>query len=176
MKINISPIIKNHINTLYDAKNNKISIVDVLTFYVLPGVLFYPIYKNNILLDKDFYNVSITFFGIFIALLLNIEVAIFGIFTRKWSIEGKEIIKKDKFDERNKIIKEVDSNISYLTILCIFSLFYFIFVYCCVGGNVFNNICYISMVSAYLYLHFGLTLLMVVKRSHALFQREYNEK
>lgn len=103
MKINISHIIKSHINTLYYAKNNKISIVYLLTFYVLPGFLVYPIYKNNILLDKDFYNVSITFFGIFIALLLNIEVAIFGIFTRKWSIEGKKIIKKDKFDERNKI-------------------------------------------------------------------------
>ncbi|NHO34443.1 hypothetical protein GOB85_18495 [Acetobacter sp. LMG 1636] len=136
-------------------------------------MVVYPSYKYKLILSKDFYNLSITFFGIFIALLLNIEVAIFAIFTRKWKNNSDE--NGEKFSERNKLISEVDSNISYLVLVCFFALFFCLAVFGVSSIKDSYNSWYASCVLIYFYGHFGLTLLMIIKRSHALFQREYRE-
>lgn len=173
MKIGVLCVLKNHFNTLYNANTNKISFVDIILFYVVPALFIYPSYKYNLVLSKDFYNLSITFFGIFIALLLNIEVAIFSIFTRKW--KNKSDGNGEKFSERNKLISEVDSNISYLVLVCFFSLFFCLTAFGINSIDNTYNFWYMSCILIYFYIHFGLTLLMIIKRSHALFQREYRE-
>ncbi|GLQ67191.1 hypothetical protein [Gluconobacter kondonii] len=169
----MTDIVIDHFNTLRD-ENKKINNFDVFIFFVVPIIFGVIINLLHIRFDKDFYNTSITFFGIFIALLLNIQVAIFGIFTRKWSKNSDEnIIVEYKFEIRNKLINEVDCNISYLVFICIISLVYFILVYSILTQTKMSNRILYSDISAFIYSHFLLNLLMVTKRSHALFSEEY---
>ena len=83
MKIDFRQIVLDHFDTLRNAKTGKISIFDIGLFFGLPIALSVVTYFFAITFDRDVYNVSITFFGIFVALLLNVQVAIFGIFQRK---------------------------------------------------------------------------------------------
>jgi hypothetical protein len=128
-------------------------------------------YLNRFFVGPDFYNISITFFGIFIALLLNIQVAVFGIFLRKWEKpEDKRYADQiaKKAQDRNILLREVNTNISYLVLISFFALIIFL---------VFYTLKYIDGIfaafSVFIYSHFLLTLLMIIKRSHAIFQGEY---
>lgn len=68
-KIDIIPIIKDHVLTLKDAQTGKMSIVDFFSFYFIPlGAAIFS-YNKCQSLDRESYSISITFFGIFIALL-----------------------------------------------------------------------------------------------------------
>ncbi len=123
--------------------------------------------------SKDFYNVSVTFFGVFVALLLNFQVAAFGIYNRKWNISDDEKLSQKQMEEmevRRQLLKEINANISYLILISILSILLFIFLYTVEkAGRVAATISWI------IYIHFILNLLMVVKRSHILFRREYDE-
>lgn len=130
-------------------------------------------YFLNLRLDKDVYNVSITFFGIFLALLLNLQVAIFAIFQRKWALPEDERlreIQKGELRDRRQLLSELNANISYLTIVSCISLTTMLIFYVrqMVSG-------WQPALTAALYAHFLLTLLMIIKRSHALFQKEYRD-
>lgn len=130
-------------------------------------------YFMSIRLEKDVYNVSITFFGIFLALLLNLQVAIFAIFQRKWALpEDVRLreIQKGELRDRRKLLSELNANISYLTIVSCISLATMLIFYVrqMVSG-------WQPALTAALYAHFLLTLLMIIKRSHALFQKEYRD-
>jgi hypothetical protein len=173
MKIDISRIVLDHLGTLRDAETRKISLFDISVFFLLPlvsGVLCNFIRES---VSVEFYNVSITFFGIFIALLLNLQVAIFGIFLRKWDLPTDERlaeIKREKLDERNFLLGQLNANISYLILICCGALVFFLIMF----ATCYNNSIW-AAVSVALYAHFMLTLIMVVKRAHALFQREYKD-
>lgn len=155
--------------------NNKsnISLSDIFIFYLLPIGLGLFAYGSYLCLEKDVYNVSITFFGIFLALLLNLQVAIFGIFQRKCKPQEYERlneIQNNRLRERRQLLGELNANISYLTMISCISL----------SAMLFFHIQ--QMVTGWqpaftvaLYSHFLLTLLMIIKRSHALFQKEYRD-
>lgn len=171
MKINIVGIIRDHISTLYDARNGNLSRTDVITFLVLPIFFSAIAFHGNFSVKAEFYNVSITFFGIFIALLLNIQVAIFAIFQRKWDkpVDKKLAdIQESKISERNIILKELNANVSYLVLFCCVTLLASVVFYA------LNWTAWLApAIIVLLYCHFFLTLIMIVKRSHALFQMEY---
>ncbi|QDH74990.1 hypothetical protein FKQ52_09375 [Brevundimonas sp. M20] len=126
---------------------------------------------SSIKFDSNFYNVSITFFGIFIALLLNVQVAVFGIFQRKWEKpedENLAEIQKSKLEQRRSLLGELNSNLSYLILISCFSLVTFLVFFVFPFRGSFS-----SVISCVLYGHFVLTLMMSVKRAHTLFQMEY---
>lgn len=83
MKLDIQSIVRDHCRTLVDKQSLKPSIADFVIFFGLPLIIAIFVGKRGFLLKTDVYNVSVTFFGIFIALLLNMQVAIFAIFQRK---------------------------------------------------------------------------------------------
>lgn len=173
MKIGISSILRDHISTLRSDGRKKTSTTDVLIFYLLPITMGVISYFLNLRLDKDVYNVSITFFGIFLALLLNLQVAIFAIFQRKWALPEDERlreIQKGELRDRRQLLSELNANISYLTIVSCISLTTMLIFYVrqMVSG-------WQPALTAALYAHFLLTLLMIIKRSHALFQKEYRD-
>ncbi|WGJ14034.1 hypothetical protein QEV83_15425 [Methylocapsa sp. D3K7] len=121
--------------------------------------------------SKDIYNVSITFFGIFAALLLNLQVAAFGIFQRKWEIPGDQKMaemQESTLKIRRVLLKEINSNISYLILVSSVAIIVFLLLYITDWKSALP-----SALAVCLYWHFILTLLMIIKRSHALFQREY---
>lgn len=171
MKINIIGIILDHLGTLRDAKTRRIMKSDIFAFILLPvaaGAMWHLFGPS---LDKDAHNVSITFFGIFIALLLNIQVAIFAILQRKWdppSDEKLKLVQQGKLKERLRLLSELNVNISYLILFCCLALVWFLILF------VYRSCTQItSAISVTIYVHFLFTLIMIVKRSHALFQREY---
>lgn len=79
-KLDVSGIINQHVKTLRRYGSENVSKTDLFTFYGIPGITSTLIYAINTPLVHDAYNVSITVFGIFIALLLNVQVAIFAVF------------------------------------------------------------------------------------------------
>lgn len=171
MKINILPILIDHFNTLRNAKNGRYSIFDFILFYASPIAGSIASLFLCVKFDDSFYNLSITFFGIFIALLLNVQVAVFGIFQRKWTEPEDEIlaeIQADKLDQRRVLLGELNANLSYMTLFSCAALIAFL------GFFVFDvpTIVAASVTTA-LYVHFILTLMMSVKRAHTLFQMEY---
>jgi hypothetical protein len=164
-----------HLNTLRDDNSHKISIGDMMVFYAAPMAIGVAVfYWKPFSLSKDISNASITFFGIFIALLLNIQVAAFNIFQRKWEEpEDSRIreIERQRLDIRRRLLGEINSNISYLIIVsCVALILFVVFL----AANTTADTAVGA--SSSLYSHFMLTLLMVVKRSYALFQGEYLKK
>jgi hypothetical protein len=173
MKIDVSSIVLDHLRTLRKANKNKISLGDIGLFY------FFPVAAGTLAISLGFgaradaYNASITFFGIFIALLLNIQVGMFAIFQRKWEISTDPriaLIQQETIRDRRTLLTELNANISYLILVCCVSL---------VGSFLFYlnkwETDFAPSLILVLYLHFLLTLLMIVKRAHALFHKEYRD-
>jgi hypothetical protein len=173
VKVNVWQIVVDHLGTLRNSVSKKLSLIDIAIFFGIPllGASFG--YLEGIKTSKDFYNVSITFFGVFVALLLNFQVAAFGIYNRRWSLSEDEKLSHNQTEEleiRRQILKEINVNISYLIVVSIFSILFFLLLYAVEKtGRV------VASISWAIYIHFVLTLLMVVKRSHVLFRKEYDE-
>lgn len=171
MKINIYIIFRDHINTFYDYESNSKSLFDFVLFYGLPIVLSLLSFYFSITMKSDYYNLSITFYGIFLALLLNIQVAIFSIYQREWRREESDRDEervREKRENKRIILTELNSNISYMTALSCIALAAFLVFY---ALEINNSIT--AAISIFFYSHFILTFLMVIKRSHALFSHEY---
>ncbi|WP_082564651.1 hypothetical protein [Caulobacter sp. Root1472] len=172
MKVDVTSIIRDHLRTLYNARTGKSSLGDAVIFFLLPALAGGFSFLLKFSVAQEFYNVSITFFGIFIALLLNIQVAIFAIFQRKWDLpKDKKLaeIAFEKMTSRNLLLKELNANISYLVLFCCAAL---------LVAVVFYVLKWSAWVApsfvVIMYSHFFFTLIMIVKRSHALFQMEYS--
>ena len=172
MKINVASIVRDHWATLHNAGSNSTSWADILLFYGLPGLSGVVAYAISLTIKSDSYNVSITFFGIFVALLLNIQVAIFGIFQRKWDIPSDKRqaeIQREQLDARRKLLSELNTNISYLTVVSSVALVIFLIFFV---GEIKGS--FGAAITTSVYCHFILTFLMVIKRAYALFQKEYS--
>jgi len=181
MKIDVFGIVRGHLATLYDIKSNRLDLDDMIIFFVIPIVLAALPWLTTLSIAKEGFNVSITFFGIFVALLLNIQVAIFSVFQREWREIANPRSRKlqaEELKDRNKLLGEINTNISYLMIIGCFALASFLGLYLATSaqslidsllGRIASSFCII------VYAHFLLTFLMVVKRAHALFQKEYRD-
>lgn len=171
MKINIFHIVVRHIATLRNEASGKVAIADVLVFYIFPAVVSFLILYSDVDVNKSVYGFSVSVFSIFAALLLSVQIALFGIFQRGWKTDGdprKDVQSQRKRAERNNLLRELNTNISYLTVICCTFISLLIIFY------VFKiNEKIEIFVFFYVFIHFVLTLFMVIKRSHALFQKEY---
>ena len=67
------------------------------------------------------------------------------------------------------LLSELNTNISYLILVSCSALILFLLFYSFPMPERFA-----TAVTAFIYIHFILSLLMVIKRSHALFQLEYH--
>lgn len=173
MKIDVRTIVVDHWSSLIKGQSTTHSVGDFVLFYGIPLAVGIWSYERDFKLSTDGYNVSVTFFGIFIALLLNIQVAIFAIFQRKWKLPETIIDQTSQSRTENlrtKLLSQLNANISYLVLVCCVVLVAAVWFY------VQKSISGISpaIISGF-YVHFLLTLLMVIKRSHALFQFEYSQ-
>lgn len=174
MKLDVQSIVRDHCLTLTEGQSAKASVCDFLTFLGLPLMIVIFAGQRGFELKADAYNVSITFFGIFIALLLNIQVAIFAIFQRKWTVSADPIearVQQGIIDVRRQLLGQLNANLSYLVLVCCAAL---VLSLCAYVSEWKRGIAPAAI--AFLYGHFVLTLLMVVKRSHALFQQEYKRE
>jgi len=173
MKIDVSSIVREHLATLHIAGKTRLSVSDLSLFYLVPVVAMAFSVWANFEARSDAYNASLTFFGIFIALLLNIQVGMFAIFQRKWDLSSDarvREIQREIIEQRRTLLTELNSNISYLVLVCCVALFASLLFYVKKWEHGVA-----PAVMVFLYVHFILTLVMIVKRAHALFQKEYRD-
>ncbi|MES1975082.1 MAG: hypothetical protein V4472_21700 [Pseudomonadota bacterium] len=174
MKIDVRYIIRDHFRTLRNAETKRVSAFDILLFYAIPTVVAGLSWYYQLDLKKsDAFNVSITFFGIFIALLLNLQVAIFAILQRKWKPSADDRMQPyqdEKFRDRQTLLGELNANLSYLVLVCCIALFAALIFFVREWNAGLG-----PAMMIFLYVHFLFTLVMIVKRSHVLFQSEYSE-
>jgi hypothetical protein len=117
-----------HLNTLRNGETKNIAFFDIALFYLLPLICGLLALFLSCSVTDEFFNVSITFFGIFIALLINVQVAIFGIFLRKWDLPADERfaeIRLEKLAQRDRLLREVNANLSYLILISCLALVFF---------------------------------------------------
>lgn len=173
MKVDVSQVVIDHFRTLRNDASGRQSISDIVIFYLVPVLLAASVYISRACVSQEFYNISVTFFGIFVALLLNLQVAAFGIYNRRWNTSSDDRsaeIQATLTETRRIILRELNANISYLILISVASISFFLITY---TTNWIGRVS--SCLSVFVYSHFILTLLMVVKRSHILFRNEYDQ-
>lgn len=169
-KINVISIFRAHIDTLR-GEDGKLLRDDIIVFYVFPSFLAILIYVLNWEVPDKVLELSISVFSIFAALLLSVQVALYSVSFRE--ISPPEDKKKHRSYEemksvRKSLIKELNGNISYLVLLSIVTVTITLLLFFVSGPRIFG-----SALASALYLHFFLTLMMVVKRANIVFSREY---
>lgn len=171
MKANISHIIAEHIKSLNDSPTLVGKMLDSAVIYAVPLVSGILASIACITIDKNFYGISISVFAVFSALLLNTQIAIFGIYGREvqpYENQKEQEAKKVRDKVKAELISELNTNISYLMIFSVISLFLscamFIFDLPAQAE---------TFVTFSIYVHFSVVVVIVIKRAHALFYNEY---
>ena len=172
MKIGVSRIIRDHFRTMRHAETGRILLGDILLFYILPVVVAACLVDvSNPTTETDWGDQALTFFGIFLALLINVQVALFAILQRGRATAGnakRDAIQREDLELRRILLGEMNATISYLNFVCVTAI----------AGSLLMSIIGLNVRATVLvlivfYAHFLLTMLMVLKRAHALFQKEY---
>ncbi|MCT7373440.1 hypothetical protein [Chelativorans salis] len=172
-KINVFGIVSWHLNTLRNEKG-RLLWSDIGTFYGVPIAMGLVFFLLNWRIPKDAFGLSITVFSIFAALLLSVQVALYSVSLRPLlppndpkKIKNFEDLKRS----RDSLIRELNDNISYLILLSVLFITMLLAAYVmrCQGPLV-------SGLVFALYVHFFLTLLMIVKRASIVFSREYESR
>lgn len=171
MRFSIWPIVRDHVRTLASSGQDRNCTYLFAVFAVVPVFSGAAYYFFGSPLRNGFYALTLTFFGIFLALMMNLQVAIFSVFQRKWSESGDLIMKEvlsERLKGRTALLTELNSNISYLSVISCVAIALSVFL-SLIGSEH-------SLGSAFticIYVHFLITLLVVLNRAHVLFKKEY---
>jgi len=172
MMIDLRSIVIDHVRTLADEDRAWPNASTAIFFYLFP-VLCSVVSYFFMDLRPEIYNASLTFYGIFLGLLINIQVALFSILQRKWTIpedaKSKHLKQGDE-KLRIKLLKQSNSSISYLTLVCCLAAVTSLVLFVWPHKNGIG-----PAILAAISLHFFLTLLAIIERLHALFAKEYTE-
>lgn len=174
MKVNVWFIISQHFETLSTQcpdGRKRVSFADILLFFGAPIILGCIGFYLGIELKEAVFELSVSVFAIFSALLLSVQVAMYGVFKAERKALGDKVLDNDaaeKAEEMRILLREVNTNISYLILIS------------CVSVSVFL-LFFATNLPAWLktgvliaiYTHFILTLAMVLKRAHIVFDSEY---
>jgi hypothetical protein len=171
-KIDFSSIIIEHLATLRNDRTGRRSISDLFLFYILPIVIglyffFFPIEVKNELLSA-----LIAVYSVFAALLFSAQIALASL-APKLPRDSDDTTMKMKYSEDFQhtvlYLAEVNSTVSYLILLACLQLFLF-------AGFIFLQPPAAVEVALVVgsSMHFFLSLLMLVKRSHVAFKRAYD--
>ena len=159
-KINVSKIVRSHLDTLQNDNTKKPGLDDYLTFLVLPAVVAGVLIWLPVHLNERATNIIITSLSILVGLLFNVIVLLFDLVTK----DGKRSLK-------NRILKEVLANITFSVLLAIVSILFTLLAS-------LPQPAVVGVVEFCLYFLLGqflLTCLMVLKRIYELFRNEMNE-
>jgi hypothetical protein len=162
-KLNVSHIIRAHINTLWDYEKDTLSKGDIFVFFGLPALaaaLILYLFKTPV--DRATSNILITSLSIFSALLLNLLMLIYDL------VRKEEETEPDPGTENRavKLLQEIFTNISYSIVVSVFCVAILLIAYLEIRSGIFLQI--FSLVVYFLVIQFLLTLFMVLKRVHIL--------
>lgn len=171
MKIDVTHIVVQNIKSLDDAPSLRGRILDGFTIYGLPLISGMIASVACVIIDDGFYGISISVFAVFSALLLNTQIAIFGIFGRDRPMPSNEKSKaaeERRLKLRNDLIVELNTNVSYLMILSVLAMFVSCLFYIIGIESTFE-----TFFTCTIFIHFTIVVIIVIKRSFALFANEY---
>jgi hypothetical protein len=163
-KINVTGIVKDHLDTLCDFGTQRISPFDIILFFVVPAFVAVPVALFTVPLTSNIASLLITILSIFAALLFNLLLILFDIMRKSETIRGQAQIQND-------FLQEIYNNVSYCILLSIVIVLLVIVALIDINIPVINRI--ITGTVVYLTSSFTLTLLMVLKRIHALLAVEF---
>lgn len=170
-KVYPAVIIIRHLTTMRNDVTGRLSFIDGCVFYGMPIVAGIAGGLSGQLITNEVFNGSASVFGIFVGLLLNVQVAIFGIFIRKVDVSSDpatQVLLDIKYKRRNKVLRELNANLAYLILICCISI-----ALCVVFLGVLRNNPIYTGILIGLYVHILLNMLMTVKRGFILFDAEY---
>jgi hypothetical protein len=173
MTVKISPkdIVVGHLRTLQNDSTGRVSLIDWLVFYGLPIAAGIAVWYSGQMVTNEVFNGSASVFGIFVGLLLNVQVAIFGIFLRKPEKSedaAAQILVEIQLARRGSALRELNSNIAYLILICSIAIGL-----CMIFLGLSHNSPWITGTITLFYTHILLNMMMTVKRAFLLFDAEY---
>jgi hypothetical protein len=171
MKVGLKSIISSHVATLKNVGDETTSRADLLLFFGLPLFGAIVCWYFCLKFTNEVYSASISVFAIFSALLFSVQVAMYGVFRSDRKSTGDKVLDADAqtYAEKARVLlREVNANISYLILIsCISVTTFLIFV----AAPISERVEAAGLVL--LYSHFLLTVAMVLKRAHEIFDAEY---
>jgi hypothetical protein len=162
-KIDVRDIVRDHFATLVDYETGRRSFSDHVLFVVVPLVGSGVLLLLGIDLSETAVNVLITALSIFAGLLFNLLVLLDSLADRKQAPTGDS--------DARLMMKGIYANTAYAVLIALLTL-----VPLCLFTLTQN--CTVRVVTSglsyFLIGHFLLTLLMVLKRIHALLSHEFS--
>lgn len=159
-KVNVWNIIDDHLDTLVNDNNHKHAFDDWFTFIIVPFIFSLLLVYNGITLENDAITIIITALSILVGLLFNVIVLLF------------DIIHRDaKKPHKNKLLKQLTSNISYSILISVLIIGVSIITYS--KNYLIEKIS--DFVVYFLIANFTVTFLMILKRTYIMFQQEIKD-
>lgn len=159
-KINIYPIVRDHISTLRNNRTDKFSWTDTVFFFGVPVIAA----SLLIIFDKTLNGDARNIFGITLAVLVGLLFnVLLLIHTITKAFEGQT-------PRRRRYLQEVYFNIAFSVLIAMFGLV-FLMVTVFFSGETAR---WLSGVVYYFAAVFVLTLMMVLKRLHFLFSDQFS--
>jgi hypothetical protein len=177
-KINIYDILSGHLNTLVDSSTNKVSKWDIFTFFIVPLLIAVAAVAFRFKFTDTFISLLVNFGAIFTALLLSVLVLVYD---QSAKLKEKELTSNNlTYTVKKNLLQHLYYNICYAIIISV-SLVVSCFIESISRDKAplpttidqslfvidFNTI-FSSPLTVFITIHLLLTILMIVKRMHAL--------
>lgn len=172
-KINPLQIIKDHWSTFYDARinarNRRPTNLEAFLYVIFgPAIISIILVRTGSRLDANDISLVMTAASIFAGLFLNLLMLVFGLATRQTPKETPNA-DQNRFALRSRLLIELSANISFAVLVSIsIALTCLVYVAYSAAGDymAFKGILY------YLVVLLIITVLMVLKRTHAAYKGE----
>lgn len=170
-------IIRDHIKTLKIYNSGAIDKLSLIMNFGFPLILAFTFLYFHSFLQSSIITVLITVLSIFIALLLNLLFLMYSILSRR--LRGDNEVNaqqaKNEGTSENKIrirlLKETYYNVQFSVLVCVYALIAII-LYVLLPKEIYLDLVLGFIVYYFLFV-FITTLLMILKRTHTLFSREF---
>ncbi|ALY01291.1 hypothetical protein ABTF87_10605 [Acinetobacter baumannii] len=169
-RINICDIVFGHFRTLRQTSNNKIGLLELLIFIILPiilsiAIIFVP------LQNKEIISLLVNLGSIFSALLLSVLVLVFD---QEQKLEDRKEIAEEKgkavdplFPTKKTLLEELYYNISY-SVFCSIALVSLCLLYSSIKYIYILHGFILKPLIAFMLINILLNILMILKRMHTL--------
>lgn len=180
-KINICEILLGHIKTLKDNSTGKVSKWDIFTFFIIPIIIsiFTIVFKFKF--SSDLISLLVNFGSIFTALLLSVLVLVYDQ-SSKLKDKEKELGRNITIEVKRGLLDQLYYNICYSIITAISLVVVCFLESICRGKTTLIelplnqpisfcidvNTYIVTPLVSFIIVHLILTIIMIVKRMHAL--------
>ncbi len=140
-----------------------ISIADIVIFYGIPIAIGLVSHLFCISISSNVFDVSVAAFSIFGSLLLSVQMALLALYHKEWrepNDKKKVEFYRQMHARRNTLLKQLNTNISYMVVVSIIAVLIFVSFYAFEFGDDLE-----SSISIVIYVHFSFTLIMCITGS-----------